>query len=164
MIRNVQPNDARDIALIYNYYIEHTTITFETKPISVEEMRDRISVISEKFPYLVYEEEGKVIGYCYASTWKKRESYRHTVESTVYIDASFHGKGIGQTLMKRLIDELKSTSFHAIIACIAIPNPSSVKLHEKLGFKQVSDFKEVGYKFDQWIDVGDWELIINYEL
>ena len=161
MIRSVQPDDAQDIASIYNYYIEQTVISFETEPVSLEEMRRRIVEFSEKFPYLVYEEDGKTIGYCYASTWKKREAYCHTVESTVYVDVSFRGKGIGQMLMKRLIEELRAASFHAVIACIAIPNPSSVKLHEKLGFRQVSDFKEVGYKFGQWLDIGDWELLLH---
>jgi len=161
MIRKVQPSDAQAIASIYNDYIENTTITFETAPVSTDEMRERIETISANYPYWVCEEEGQVVGYCYASSWKKRCSYRLTVETTVYIAPSFHGKGIGVALMERLLDELKAASFHAAIACIALPNPASVGLHEKLGFKQVSEFKEVGYKFDQWLDVGDWEKILT---
>ena len=111
MIRKVQPSDAQDIALIYNYYIEQTVITFETCPISTEQMCDRIVAISAKYPYFVYETSGKTIGYCYASSWKKRDAYRHTVETTVYIDTAFRGQGIGQALMKRLIDELKHPRF-----------------------------------------------------
>lgn len=160
MIRTVRPNDAQGISLIYNHYIEHTTITFETNPVSVNEMCDRISGITEKYPYFVYEEAGSVIGYCYALSWKKKEAYRNTVESTIYINPSFQGKGIGAQLMRRLIDELRTQKRHAIIACITIPNPASVKLHEKFGFKQVSAFKEVGYKFGQWLDVGDWQLCL----
>ncbi|MDR0572804.1 MAG: GNAT family N-acetyltransferase [Tannerella sp.] len=160
MIRTVGQEDAYDIAMIYNHYVENTTITFETNPVSTGEMRDRISVITEKYPYLVYEESGKVVGYCYASLWKKREAYRRTVESTVYINTAFQGKSIGRMLMENLIDELRAKSFHAIIACIAIPNPSSIKFHEKIGFRQVSEFKEVGYKFGRWLNVGDWELLL----
>ena len=162
MIRNVKPGDVLDIALIYNYYIENSTITFETDCVSVEEMSERIADISEKYPYLVYEDEasGKVVGYCYVSSWKKKAAYQKTVESTIYIDKAFQGKGIGCALMKKLINELREKSFHAIIACITIPNPSSVKIHEELGFKQVSEFKEVGYKFEKWLDVGDWELLL----
>jgi len=162
MIRKVKPEDVQDIALIYNYYIEKSTITFETDPVSVEEMSERIAAISEKYPYLVYEdvESGKVAGYCYVSSWKKKAAYNKTVESTIYIDKAFQGKGIGRALMNKLINELKEKSFHAIIACITIPNPTSVKLHENLGFMQVSDFREVGYKFGKWLDVGDWELIL----
>ena len=162
MIRNVKTSDAHDIVLICNYYIENSTITFETEPVSVEEMSERITDISGKYPYLVYEDEesGKVAGYCYVSSWKKKAAYRKTVESTIYIDKAFQGKGIGHALMNKLINELREKSFHAVIACITIPNPSSVKLHEKLGFRQVSEFREVGNKFEKWLNVGDWELLL----
>ena len=160
MIRKVKPEDARDIALIYNYYIEKSTITFETEPVSHEEMAGRIADISEKYPYFVYEESGKVVGYCYVSSWKKKAAYQKTVESTIYIDKDFQGKGIGRILMNKLINELREKSFHVVIACITTPNPTSVKLHEELGFKQVSEFREVGYKFGKWLDIGDWELIL----
>jgi Sortase and related acyltransferases len=161
MIRKVKPDDACDIALIYNYYVENSTITFETCPVTVEEMAGRIADISDKYPFFVYEESGMVVGYCYASLWKKRVAYSKTVESTIYIVNNCQGRGIGRALMNKLIDELREKSFHAVIACVTIPNPSSVKLHEVLGFKQVSKFKEVGYKLGKWLDVGDWELLLN---
>ena len=160
MIRKAKPEDAHDIALIYNYYIENSTITFETNPVSHEEMACRIADISEKYPYFVYEESGKVVGYCYVSSWKKKAAYSKTVESTVYIDKNFQGKGIGRALMNKLINDLKEKTFHAVIACITTPNPISVKLHEDLGFRKVSEFHEVGYKFGKWLDVGDWELLL----
>ena len=162
MIRKVKSEDAHDIAMIYNYFIENSTITFETDPVSTEEMSERIAAISKKYPYFVYEDEvsGKIAGYCYVSSWKKKAAYQKSVESTIYIDKAFQGKGIGSTLMNKLINELREKSFHAVIACISIPNPSSIKLHEELGFIQVSEFKEVGYKFEKWIDVGDWELLL----
>jgi Sortase and related acyltransferases len=160
MIRKANPDDAYDITLIYNHYIENSTITFETSPVSTEEMANRIADITEKYPYFVYEESGKVIGYCYVSSWKKKAAYNKTVESTVYIDKDFQGKGIGRALMHKLINDLKERSFHAVIACITIPNPISVKLHEDFGFRNVSEFREVGYKFGKWLDVNDWELIL----
>lgn len=160
MLRKVTPNDANAIAHIYNYYVKNTDITFETELVPDSEMRQRILEISGKYPYLVYEESGKILGYCYASLWKKREAYHNTVESTVYLSPSSQGKGIGGLLMNALLDELKKTHIHAVIACITLPNPSSIKLHEKLGFKQVSHFMEVGYKFERWIDVSDWELLL----
>jgi phosphinothricin acetyltransferase len=160
MIRKAILNDAKDIAAIYNDYVENTFITFETRPVSVKEMSDRIRTISQTYPFLVCEVSGKIVGYCYASLWKKREAYRHTVESTIYISHPAQNKGIGVSLMQALIEELKEQSVHAIIACIALPNPQSTGFHRKLGFRQVSCFKEVGYKFDQWIDVGDWELLL----
>jgi len=161
MIRKVKPEDAHDIAAIYNYYIENSTITFETSYVSTEEMACRIADITEKYPYFVNEESGKVVGYCYVSSWKKKAAYNKTVESTVYIDKDFLGKGLGRALMNKLINELREKSFHAVIACITTPNPTSVKLHEELGFKHVSEFREVGYKFGKWLDVGDWELLLQ---
>jgi len=161
MIRKVCPDDAGSIASIYNHYVENTTITFETESVLVEEMRGRIAEISEKYPYFVYEKSGYVVAYCYASSWKKKAAYNHTVESTVYVDPALRGKGVGELLMNELINELRNRQcFHAIIACITVPNPQSVGLHKKLGFKQVSEFKEVGYKFDKWLDVGDFELLL----
>lgn len=123
-------------------------------------MRNRIRTISEQYTWLVYEESGRILGYCYASAWKKREAYRHTVESTVYIDRASQNRGIGTRLMKALIEALKNTPAHTVITCISIPNPQSVTLHEKLGFRQASKFKETGYKFGRWIDVGDWQLLL----
>lgn len=160
MIRKVIPEDASDIASIYNYYVSETSITFETEQVSVSEMTQRILDISGQFPYLIYEEAGRILGYAYASSWKKRNAYRHTVESTIYLDPATHGRGVGSLLMEALLDELKRSPIHAVIACISLPNPSSIKLHEKLGFRQVSCFKEVGFKFNRWIDVGDWERLL----
>ncbi|MDR2920612.1 MAG: GNAT family N-acetyltransferase [Tannerella sp.] len=160
MLRKVTSEDAGAIAQIYNYYVKNTDITFETEQVTESEMRRRILEISDKYPYFVYEESGNIVGYCYASLWKKREAYHNTVESTVYIDSSFHGKGIGRLLMDTLLNELKRLQIHAVIACITLPNPPSVKLHERLGFKQASCFKEVGYKFERWIDVGDWQILL----
>ena len=160
MIRKVKPDDAHNIALIYNYYIENSAITFETVSVSSEEMACRIADISGRYPFFVFEESGRVVGYCYVSSWKKKAAYSKTVESTVYIDRDYQGKGIGRALMKELIDELRAKSFHAVIACITIPNPSSIKLHEEIGFRKVSEFREVGNKFGKWLDVGDWELLL----
>ena len=160
MIRKVKPDDALDIALIYNYYVENSTITFETSPVSTEDMAKRISDISGKYPYFVYEESDKIIGYCYVSSWKKKAAYNKTVESTIYVVKDFQGKGIGCALMNKLIEVLREKSFHAVIACITIPNPTSIKLHEKLGFRKVSEFREVGFKFEKWLNVGDWELLL----
>jgi phosphinothricin acetyltransferase len=161
MIRKATPEDAAPIAAIYNYYLENTTITFETDAVSTVEMRRRIAEISAGYPFTVYESDGRVTGYCHANMWKKKHAYRSTVESTVYVDSAFLGRGIGSELMTALIEELRRLSFHAVIACITTPNPTSVGMHEKLGFRQVSSFSEVGFKFGRLLDVGDWELILQ---
>nr|WP_320118384.1 arsinothricin resistance N-acetyltransferase ArsN1 family B [uncultured Marinifilum sp.] len=160
MIRPVKPSDAKEISDIYNYYISDTCVTFEEEEISVNEMEMRIHDICLKYPWLVYLHEGNIIGYAYAGEWKKRYSYRFSVETTVYLHPDFGGMGIGALLYKELIDELKNTDFHAAIGCITIPNKASVALHEKFGFKKIGEFNEVGFKFGKWLNIGYWELLL----
>ena len=105
MIREVRPDDAAQIAGIYNHYILETTISFETQPLSAEDMRIRIEEISSYFPYFVAENNGKLTGYCYAHPWKERAAYCKTLETTIYLASEAKGKGLGTRLMDRLIDE-----------------------------------------------------------
>ena len=154
------PEDAVALTAIYNEYILHTTITFEVEPLTVEQMRERILALSASFPYFVYEEDGKVQGYCYAHAWKERAAYRNTWETTIYVDASAPRRGIGTALMKRLMEVCRERGVHVLIACITHPNEPSVALHERLGFVKVAHFKQVGRKFDKWLDVCDYQLIL----
>jgi len=100
------------------------------------------------------------MGYAYANKWKSRRAYKHSVESTIYIQSGELYKGIGTILYGELINRLKNLGFHSIIGGIAMPNEASINLHEKLGFEKVAHFKEVGFKFEKWIDVGYWELLL----
>ena len=161
MIRKVEKEDSKAIAAIFNYYVMHTSITFETEPVSEQEMRERIVRISAEYPYYVYEKDGFIAGYSYAALWKKRKAYCRTVESTVYVSPDHIREGIGIALMNRLIETLRGMQFHAIIACISMPNNESVALFEKLGFTKVSRFRQVGWKFERWLDVCDWELVLE---
>ena len=161
MIRTVNQKDASQIANIYNHYILHSTITFEETPISPDEMEQRISKHSPTHPWFVYEEKNHVVAYAYATPWKNRSAYKHSVETSIYINHSSVGKGIGTQLYTYLIDHLKEQKHHSLIGGIALPNEASIHLHEKLEFKKVAHFKEVGYKFNQWVDVGYWQLILQ---
>ena len=160
MIRPVNPNDAAQIAGIYNYYIARTAITFETDPVSEDEMRTRIEHISSENPYFVEERDGRIIGYSYYHRWKEREAYRHSVETSVYVHPDYHHQGAGRRLMDALIDAARKSDVHCLIACITCPNPPSEALHKQLGFRQVSLYKEVGRKFGRWLDVYDFELLL----
>lgn len=161
MIRKVKLEDAKEIAEIYNYYILNSCVTFEEIPVSIEEMGRRIQATFLKFPWLVYEKDMEIIGYAYASVWKPRSAYKHTIESTVYLKNEATKNGIGSLLYKELISQLTNLGFHAVIGGISLPNEASIALHEKFGFKKVAQLKEVGYKFKKWVDVGYWELLIN---
>lgn len=161
MIRNAKPEDATAIADIYNYYTKNTIVTFEEEEISESDIAERIKdVISDHLPWIVAEIHGEVLGYAYASKWKSRIAYRYTLESTVYLAPDKVGHGVGSMLYKELISRVKQANMHAIVGIIALPNPSSVSLHEKFGFKRVAYLKEVGMKFGEWIDVGNWQLLL----
>jgi len=158
MIRAVKLNDARAICDIYNHYIINTIITFEEKVITEEEIKNRIMTVTKNFPWLVYEEDELVVGYIYAGKWKERSAYRYSVELGIYIDPNFVGKGIGGKLMKEILNILKTKSIHSVIYGVSLPNEASIALCEKFRFEKIGEFKEVGNKFDKWIDVGYWEL------
>lgn len=160
MIRPVTLQDAPAIAAIYNEYVENSVVTFETVPVTVEAMRDRIAELLKVYPYIVYEIEGQVIGYSYAHAWKTRKAYEKTAETAIFVHPDHKRKGIGLELVRQLIEECRQRDFHVLIACITTSNTASIVMHQKLGYKQVSCYHEVGRKFDQWLDVADYELIL----
>ena len=159
MIREVRPEDIGSITAIYNEYVAHSVITFETEPVREEEMRSRITGIVSHFPYFVYETEVK-LPVLLCPCLERKAAYRYTLETTVYLASEYQGKGIGKQLMQTLINECRHRGYHALIACITEGNEASNSLHKKLGFKQVSHFEKVGLKFDRWLDVFDYELIL----
>ncbi len=161
MIRRATPADAAAIAAIYNHYVANTVVTFEEEAVPATDMARRLAeVFAADLPWLVATEGDRVLGYAYASKWKSRCSYRFSVESTVYLDHSATNRGLGTALYTALIAEMKKAGMHAMIGGVALPNAASVALHEKLGFQKIAHFREVGWKFKQWIDVGYWELLL----
>jgi L-amino acid N-acyltransferase YncA len=161
LIRPVTTDDAAQICEIYNHYVLETAITFEEESVSAAEMLRRITEAS-KLPWLVWEEGGSLLGYCYAKPWRPRSAYRYSVETTLYVRANSVGRGIGSGLYRKLIAGLGAQGIHAVIGGIVVPNEASVALHEKLGFKRTAHFREVGWKFGQWRDVEYWELILRH--
>lgn len=159
-IRDVRLTDARAIADIYNYYIENTTVTYETEKVTVEEMEERIKDISARHPYFVYEEDGRIVAYCYAHPWRTRAAYRLTLESTIYLDHNITHQGTGTRMMNHLIELCRSQGYHVLIACITDENTGSIAFHERLGFRHVAHYDQVGRKFDRWLGLDDLELIL----
>jgi len=158
MIRQIKLNDTEAIIDIYNYYISNSIVSFEEEPVSANEMKERIDeVLAARFPWLVAEENGKIIGYAYASEWNVRSAYKHSAEVTVYLSHLKITKGWGTKLYAALFTALKKQSIHVVIGGISLPNSASIALHEKFGMAKVAHFKEVGYKYDKWIDVGYWQ-------
>jgi len=156
----VKINDANSLTEIYNHYIQTSGVTFEEKEITDEVMKSRIQDIhfERSFPYIIFEDGGETLGYAYGTTFRERNAYRYTVESTVYVHPDHFGKGIGKALYTKLIEQIKDGGFRSIIGVITLPNDASVNLHEQLGFVKAGELKEAGYKFEEWMDVGLWEL------
>jgi L-amino acid N-acyltransferase YncA len=164
-IREANYADAGAISSIYNHFICHSTITFEEEPVQEEEMAQRIADVRDaELPWLVAEEGETVIGYAYVTKWRVRHAYRYSVESTIYLAPEKSGQGVGSLLYAALLDRLRSSGYHLVIGGIALPNAGSVALHEKLGFEKSAHFKEVGFKFDKWVDVGYWQLKLSRQV
>ncbi|MDU4937366.1 MAG: GNAT family N-acetyltransferase [Clostridium sp.] len=160
MIREVKLSDAKAIVDIYNYYILNTNITFEEKQLTVDDMEERIIEKTAKHPWIVYERNGQVIGYAYLSGWHSRSAYRYSNEASIYLDRNEKGHGIGKELFGQLLEVSKDYGVHTIVSGITIPNPESISLHEKFGFKKIAEFGEIGFKNNKWLNVGYWQKIL----
>ncbi len=159
-IRACAPSDAAKLCDLYNHFVRETVVTFEEALVAERDMAQRIEATVARLPWLVWEQEGGIAGYACATPWKSRSAYRFSVESTVYVSPAFARRGIGSRLYGALIDELRARNVHCAVGGIALPNPASIALHEKLGFVKIAEFKEIGYKLGRWVDVGYWELLL----
>ena len=162
MIRPAADADYEAVARIYNHYVKNTIVTFEETPVTLDDVAGRCADASEAaLPFLVAESGGEVLGYAYASNWKGRCAYRFSVEISVYVDAARVRRRVGSALYDALFPILQERGVHVVIGGIALPNEASVALHERFGLRQVAHFKEVGFKFGRWIDVGYWQRILE---
>ena len=160
-VRAVTAADAGAVAGIYNHYVLETVVTFEEEPVTSDEMSRRIDEVrAASLPWFVAERAGAIAGYAYASRWKARSAYRFSSEVTVYLAPEQGRRGIGSALYAELLSALRGSGLHAAIGGIALPNEASVALHERFGFKKVAHFEQTGFKFNRWIDVGYWQLIL----
>lgn len=161
MIRIAKPPDAAPILEIYAPFIKQTSITFETEVPAVADFANRINAYLENWPWLVYEKNGQVIGYAYASRYRERKAYQWGVECSVYIHNDHYRKGIARALYTKLFAILKLQGFTTVYAVINLPNDQSVALHESMGFRHFATYEKVGYKLGKWKNVGWWQLQLN---
>jgi len=170
MIRDAVPmRDAERLAQIYNHYVEHDTATFEMEPVGEAAMATRVATVqAEGLPWIVASDALGIVGYAYAGLFKERAAYRHTLEVTVYLDRGETGRGLGTSLYRELLRRIRELPegghgpVHSLIAIIALPHEASVALHESLGFVHIGTVLEAGLKFDRWIDVGYWQLLLGH--
>lgn len=161
-VRNSTSDDAAEIAYIYNHYIATSHVTFETEPVSGDEMKQRMmDLTADGYPFLVIEDAGELLAYTYAHPFRERAAYRHLAEVSIYVRPGALESGIGSELYSVLIERLREGGFHSVIAGISLPNEASIGLHEKFGFKKAGHLVHAGSKFDRWIDVGLWQLLLD---
>lgn len=161
-VRDASDPDMHAITDLYNHYIKHTVITFEEVLINSDEMLTRLRTVqSGGLPWLVAEDNTRILGYAYAVPFRQRSAYRHTVESSVYLAPDAVGRGVGSRLYRSLLKRLEVAGIHAVIGGIALPNAGSVALHERVGFHKVAHLEQVGKKFDRWVDVGYWQIVLG---
>ncbi len=162
MIRGAVETDCDSIAAIYNYYIRSSEATFEETELESSEIKRRIDKVQGSgFSWLVAIENEKVVGYAYSSKWNDRSAYRNTAEVSVYLSGAAHNKGWATKLYEELFSLLRQQNVHSVIGGITLPNQASVALHENFGMVKVAHFKEVGRKFNKWLDVGYWQVQLN---
>lgn len=153
IVRLAEPQDVPGLLRIYAPYVRNTAITFEYEVPTPEEFSRRLAQIQEWYPYLVAEEDGQILGYSYASAFKTRAAYDWSVETTIYVDGSRKGKGIGRMLYTALEECLSLQNICNLCACIAYPNPASIAFHEAFGYRSAAHFHKSGYKAGRWYDM-----------
>lgn len=161
-VRDARESDAAAIAAIYNHYIRATVITFEVDELGTDEIVRRVRDVTDMgLPWVVAEDSDRILGYAYAHQFRARAAYNLTVETTIYLDSTSTGRGVGTALYAHLLPRLRALGLHVAIAGIALPNEASVAVHESFGFAPAGLLRQVGRKFDQWIDVGYWQLALD---
>lgn len=153
-IRAATPDDLPAIQAIYAPYVRETSISFEEEVPSLSALSTRMKAAHI---YLVAEDENGILGYAYASEHRSRAAYRFSCDVSVYVARHTHRKGIGTALYDELLPRLKAMGFHNAYGGLNLPNPASVALHEAFNFHHIGTFREVGFKFGKWHDVGWWE-------
>ena len=160
-IRTAKTSDAAAITEIYAPIVRETVISFEADPPSASRMAARIVTVLDTHPWIVGEEDGRILGYAYAGPHRSRAAYRWACDVSVYVRPEAQRRGVGTKLYRALFEILDRQNLAAAFAGIALPNAASVVLHESLGFRPVGTYRKVGFKLGVWHDVEWWHLAIR---
>ncbi|NMG19447.1 arsinothricin resistance N-acetyltransferase ArsN1 family B [Brasilonema bromeliae] len=161
IIRLANEQDAEQVLEIYAPFCEHSPVSFEVQPPTLDEMQQRIAKVLEKLPWLVCEHDGKVLGYVYAAPHRDRTAYQWAVDVSVYIHESVRRSGIGRALYTSLLKILVLQGYYSAYAGVTLPNTASERLHELMGFQFIGIYQGVGYKCGAWHDVVWYELSLQ---
>lgn len=160
-IRHATEEDLPEILAIYNDVILHTTAVYDYEPHTLEMRQQWFKTKKDQdFPVFVAIDEGRMVGLSSIGPFRAWAAYKYSVENSVYVASDCRGRGVGKLLIPPLIDAAKKLKLHTIIAGIDASNEASIRLHEHFGFEEVAHFKEVGYKFNRWLDLKFLQLIL----
>jgi len=154
LLRLAKETDGETLLDIYRYYVEETSITFETEVPTLREFQGRIRDTLTKFPYLVLEEDGEILGYAYAHPFHQRAAYNWTVETSIYVRKNPRRGGVGTCLYEALFDMLRRQGVQALCAIVTVPNEPSMAFHQRMGFSVAGTIPRCGYKLGQWHGVA----------
>lgn len=152
----IRPAAARDLAAInaiYNHYVLTSTCTYEVEPVTEAARAQWLADHGERHPATVAELDGRVVGWGCLSPYRGRFGYRYSAEHSVYVDQDHHRRGIGAALLRDLVERARALGYHTLIGGCDSAQAASIALHERHGFERVAHFREVGRKFDRWLDV-----------
>ncbi len=161
-IRHAVDDDLSDIATIYNHEVANSHATFDLDPPTISYWQQRLAGAQAGDHLLVaVDEDEDVVGYAYSWSYRPRPAYNLTRETSIYLDPSVRGRGVGRALYPALLDAMAQSGVHTAVALVALPNPGSVRLHTACGFEHVGTMREVGFKFDQWVDVAWYQRMLG---
>jgi len=162
-LRDALDADLPQIATLYSHYVLGSSATFEEVPPDATMMAERrAAVLDQGLPWLVAEEAGSILGYCYAAPYRPRAAYRYTLEDSIYIAPQALGLGIGRALLTELIARCERGPWHQLVAVIGdSANAGSIALHASLGFRHAGTLRAVGYKFGRWVDTVQMQLTLG---
>jgi len=161
-VRLATENDLVQILAIYNEVIANTAAVYDYEPHTLEMRRNWFNTKREQgFPVFVAEEGGDVLGLSSIGPFRNWAAYQYSVENSIYVAAAARGKGIAKLLMPPVIKAAKDMGMHTIVAGIDAGNEASIQLHRRFGFEEVAHFKQVGWKFDRWLDLKFLQLILD---
>lgn len=161
-IRPATKRDLPAILEIVNYNIVHSTAVYDYEPKKLADIKQWFTDKEQAgWPILVAEEDGIFLGYATYGTFRIKAAYQYTVEHSVYVSPALTGKGIGRVLLTTLIEKAKEQGLHSMIGCIDADNKASIQFHQRLGFKKAGVLKEVGFKFNRWLDLQFMELLLK---
>jgi phosphinothricin acetyltransferase len=161
-IRPATERDLQGILRIYNHAVEHTTAVFEYRPHTIDMRREWFRAKqAASLPVLVASEADALRGFATYGPFRAWPAYKYSVEHSVYVDPAVHRRGIGSALVRAVLDEARARDLHVVMAGITSDNDVSLRLHERLGFKEVAHIPEVGFKFGRWLDLKLLQIVFD---